>query len=85
MRTQFTRPPELQLIVDRAHSAGLRSPRTRRHSAVEQAIAVGVDGIEHCSCVTDRGVGQVSDDTLAALARSQIAVCPHHWRWTRVG
>jgi imidazolonepropionase-like amidohydrolase len=41
-----------------------------------QAIAVGVDGIEHCSCVTDRGVGQVSDDTLAALARSQIAVCP---------
>jgi imidazolonepropionase-like amidohydrolase len=43
---------------------------------VEQAIAVGVDGIEHCSCVTDRGVGQVSDETLAALARSQIAVCP---------
>jgi imidazolonepropionase-like amidohydrolase len=43
---------------------------------VEQAIAVGVDGIEHCSCVTDRGFGQVSAETLAALACSQIAVCP---------
>jgi imidazolonepropionase-like amidohydrolase len=43
---------------------------------VEQAIAVGVDGIEHCSCVTDRGFGQVSEETLTALARSQIAVCP---------
>jgi imidazolonepropionase-like amidohydrolase len=43
---------------------------------VEQAVAVGVDGIEHCSCVTDRGFGQVSDETVTALARSRIAVCP---------
>jgi imidazolonepropionase-like amidohydrolase len=28
------------------------------------------------SCVTDRGFGQVSDETVAALARSGIAVCP---------
>jgi imidazolonepropionase-like amidohydrolase len=34
--------------------------------AMEQAIAIGVDGIEHCSCLTDRGVGQVSDETPAA-------------------
>ena len=34
-------------------------------AAVEQAIAIGVDGIEHCSRVTDRGVGQVSDEILA--------------------
>jgi imidazolonepropionase-like amidohydrolase len=44
--------------------------------AVEQAVAVGVDGIEHCSCVTDRGFGQVSEETVVTLARSRIAVCP---------
>jgi imidazolonepropionase-like amidohydrolase len=76
MRTQFS-TTELQLIVDRAHGTGLPvTAHAHGTPAVEQAIAVGVDGIEHCSCVTDRGVGQVSDQTLAALARSQIAVCP---------
>jgi imidazolonepropionase-like amidohydrolase len=76
MRTQFT-TAELQLIVDRAHQAGLPvTAHAHGTPAVEQAIAVGVDGIEHCSCVTDRGVGQVSAQTLATLARSQIAVCP---------
>jgi imidazolonepropionase-like amidohydrolase len=76
MRTQFT-TSELRLIVDRAHEAGLPlTAHAHGTPAVEQAIAGGVDGIEHCSCVTDRGFGQVSDETLAALARSQIAVCP---------
>jgi imidazolonepropionase-like amidohydrolase len=76
MRTQFT-TVELRLIVDRAHQAGLPvTAHAHGTPAVEQAIAVAVDGIEHCSCVTDGGVGQVSDETLAALARSQIAVCP---------
>ena len=76
MRTQFT-TAELQFIVDRAHAAGLPvTAHAHGTPAVEQAIAVGVDGIEHCSCVTDRGFGQVSDETLAALARHQIAVCP---------
>jgi imidazolonepropionase-like amidohydrolase len=76
MRTQFT-TSELHLIVDRAHAAGLPvTAHAHGTPAVEQSIAVGVDGIEHCSCVTDRGFGQVSDETLADLARSQIAVCP---------
>jgi imidazolonepropionase-like amidohydrolase len=76
MRTQFT-TTEFRFIVDRAHQAGLPvTAHAHGTPAVEQAIAVGVDGIEHCSCVTDRGFGQVSDQTLAALARSQIAVCP---------
>jgi imidazolonepropionase-like amidohydrolase len=76
MRTQFT-TAELQFVVDRAHQAGLPvTAHAHGTPAVEQAIAVGVDGIEHCSCVTDRGFGQVSAETLAALARSQIAVCP---------
>ena len=46
------------------------------HLPWEQAAAAGVDGIEHCSCVTDRGFGQVSEETVATLARVRIAVCP---------
>jgi imidazolonepropionase-like amidohydrolase len=76
MRTQFT-TGELRLIVDRAHAAGVPvTAHAHGTPAVEQAVAVGVDGIEHCSCVTDRGFGQVSEETLATLARSRIAVCP---------
>jgi imidazolonepropionase-like amidohydrolase len=76
MLNQFT-TPELTLLVERAHAAGLPvTAHAHGTPAVEQAIAVGVDGIEHCSCATDRGIGQVSEATVAALARSQIAVCP---------
>jgi imidazolonepropionase-like amidohydrolase len=76
MRTQFT-TAELQLIVDQAHAAGVAvTAHAHGTPAVEQAVAAGVDGIEHCSCVTDRGFGQVSEETVAALARSRIAVCP---------
>jgi imidazolonepropionase-like amidohydrolase len=76
MLTQFT-TAELQLIVDQAHAAGVAvTAHAHGTPAVEQAVAAGVDGIEHCSCVTDRGFGQVSEETVAALARSRIAVCP---------
>jgi imidazolonepropionase-like amidohydrolase len=76
MRPQFS-AAELQLIVDRAHAAGVPvTAHAHGTPAVEQAVAVGVDGIEHCSCVTDRGFGQVSEGTVATLARSRIAVCP---------
>ena len=76
MLTQFT-TAELKLIVDRAHAAGLAvTAHAHGTPAVEQAVAAGVDGIEHCSCVTDRGFGQVSEETVSALARGRIAVCP---------
>jgi imidazolonepropionase-like amidohydrolase len=76
MLTQFT-TAELQLIVDQAHAAGVAvTAHAHGTPAVEQAVAAGVDGIEHCSCVTARGFGQVSEETVAALARSRIAVCP---------
>ncbi len=76
MATQFT-TADLQLIVDRAHAAGVPvTAHAHGTPAVEQAVAVGVDGIEHCSCVTDRGIGQISEQMLSALAHSGIAVCP---------
>jgi imidazolonepropionase-like amidohydrolase len=74
--TQFTND-ELRLIVDRVHEYGLPvTAHAHGTPAVEQALLLGVDGIEHCSCVTDRGFGHASDETVAALARSGIAVCP---------
>lgn len=73
---QFT-TAELRLVVERAHVAGLPvTAHAHATVAVEQALAAGVDGIEHCSCTTAEGMGQVSDETLAALARSGTAVCP---------
>ncbi len=76
MRTQFT-TEELRRIVGGAHRAGLRvTAHAHGTPAVEQAIAVGADGIEHCSCATDRGLGQAGDETVSALARSGIVVCP---------
>ena len=76
MLTQFT-ADELQLIVDHAHAAGVPvTAHAHGTPAVEQALSAGVDGIEHCSCVTAGGFGQVSEVMLTALARSRIAVCP---------
>ena len=76
MRTQFD-TVDLAQIVALTHAAGL--PVTAHaHSTpgLEQAIEVGVDGIEHCTCMTERGLGQVTEQTLDALARSQASVCP---------
>jgi imidazolonepropionase-like amidohydrolase len=73
---QFT-TEDLGLLVRRAHDGGLPvTAHAHATRAVEQAIAVGVDGIEHCSCVTAEGFGQVSHETVAALASSGIVVCP---------
>ncbi len=60
MLTQFT-TAELQLIVEKAHGAGVAvTAHAHGTPAVEQALSAGVDGIEHCSCVTAHGFGQVS-------------------------
>jgi len=76
MLNQFTLE-ELRLIVDCAHRAGVPvTAHAHGTPAVEQAVAAGVDGIEHCSCITPGGFGQVSDMTVSALADSRIAVCP---------
>jgi imidazolonepropionase-like amidohydrolase len=63
-------------VVEEAHAHGL--PVTAHaHSvpAIEQAVAAGVDGIEHCSWLTPDGIQQ-PERLLAELAASRIAVCP---------
>jgi imidazolonepropionase-like amidohydrolase len=67
---------ELRLVVETAHAAGL-PVTTHAHGleAVEQALAAGTDGIEHCSCLTPTGIA-ATPDVLQALARREVAVCP---------
>jgi imidazolonepropionase-like amidohydrolase len=64
----------MRLIVEQAHNACL--PVTAHaHSlvAVEQSIDVGVDCIEHCTCLTDKGV-KVSDALVTSIADRDIAI-----------
>ncbi len=65
---------DLQFLCDAAHAAGLRiTAHAHALAAVEQVLAAEVDGIEHCSCLTERGP-VLSDDLLEQLAGSQVVV-----------
>jgi len=73
LRPQFSFA-ELQAAVDPAHVAGLPvSIHAHALTAVEQALEVFAEGIEHCSCLTERGP-QLSEDLLGRLAASGAAV-----------
>jgi imidazolonepropionase-like amidohydrolase len=71
---QFTEH-ELRVVVEEAHAHGLPvTAHAHSLTSVQRAVAAGVDGIEHLSCLTDRGM-QVPDDLVDALADADIAVC----------
>ncbi|MCG5468996.1 amidohydrolase family protein [Micromonospora sp. LAH09] len=73
-RPQFT-DQELTAALTRAHDLGLPvTVHAHALNAVEQALRVGVDGIEHCTCVTATGA-HVPDEVADRLATSGIAVC----------
>ncbi|NUR95811.1 MAG: amidohydrolase family protein [Kribbellaceae bacterium] len=72
MSPQFT-SEELTAAVDEAHALGLPiTAHAHALSAVRQAIEAGVDGIEHCTCLTPDGV-VVDDELVERLAG--IDVC----------
>ena len=72
---QFTLD-ELRTVVDEAHAAGLPvTAHAHALSAVEQALAAGVDGIEHCSFATVSGV-RTPAAVVEDLARQRVVVCP---------
>lgn len=76
MRTQFT-DEGLRLLVDEAHDAGLPvTAHAHGTPSVRQALAARVDGIEHCTCMTETGFGDPGEDLLAALGSSGVVVCP---------
>lgn len=67
---------ELREVVEVAHAAGLPvTAHAHGRPAVLMAMAAGVDGIEHCSFLTDKGPAQTDDD-LDRLAQAGTAVCP---------
>jgi len=73
MRTQFS-GGQLRLIVESAHAAGLPvTAHAHGLPAVEEAVDAGVDGVEHCSCLTDTGM-VVPDRLIAAMAAHGVAV-----------
>ncbi|WP_330467850.1 amidohydrolase family protein [Micromonospora zamorensis] len=73
-RPQFT-DQELTAALTRAHDLGLPvTVHAHALNAVEQAMRVGVDGIEHCTCVTAAGA-HVPDEVADRLAASGVAVC----------
>jgi imidazolonepropionase-like amidohydrolase len=72
MNPQFTRD-ELAAAVAEAHAVGLPiTAHAHALSAVRQSADLGVDGIEHCTCLTPDGV--VIDDELVA-GLDGVAVC----------
>jgi imidazolonepropionase-like amidohydrolase len=72
---QFT-VEELRAVVEEAHRRGLPvTAHAHGLPAVEQALAAGVDGIEHCSCLTPSGIRR-PDRLLEALAAHRLVVCP---------
>ena len=72
---QFTLE-ELRALVDEAHRLGLPvTAHAHGLAAVERSVAAGVDGIEHCSCLTPTGV-RLPPELAAALAAGGVDVCP---------
>jgi imidazolonepropionase-like amidohydrolase len=67
---------QLRTLVEEAHACGLPvTAHAHALAAVVQAAQAGADGIEHCSCLTERGIEQPAD-LLARLAANRIFVCP---------
>ena len=67
---------QLRTLVEEAHACGLPvTAHAHGLAAVVQASQAGVDGIEHCSCLTERGFEQPAD-LLARLAVNRTVVCP---------
>jgi len=67
---------DVRLVVDEAHAAGLPvTAHAHALEAVRQVVAAGVDGIEHCTCLTESGV-DIPDDLIEELAVRRVVVCP---------
>jgi imidazolonepropionase-like amidohydrolase len=74
LRCQFS-SGELRAAVDEAHRVSLPvTVHAHPRAAVLQAIECGVDGIEHCSFLTERGIAP-QDEDLLRLAAAGIAAC----------
>jgi imidazolonepropionase-like amidohydrolase len=72
---QFT-VEEIRTVVTEAHARGLPvTAHAHPLSAIRHALAAGVDGIEHCTFLTEHGV-DVDGSVVASLVASAVVVCP---------
>ncbi|MER6516694.1 amidohydrolase family protein [Streptomyces sp. NPDC001553] len=74
---------ELAVVVEEAHQAGLKvAAHAHGTDAITDAVAAGVDTIEHCTWMTEDGF-DLREDVLAQIVEKGIYVCPAvspHWR-----
>lgn len=67
---------DLRFLVETAHASGLAvTAHAHALAAVEIAVEAGVDGLEHCSCLSPTGPLK-PPALLEAIAGAGIAVCP---------
>ncbi len=72
---QFS-PAELRALVEEAHRGGLPVvAHAHALAAVERSAAAGVDGIEHCSCLTGNG-SRRPPELIDRLLTAGTYVCP---------
>lgn len=75
MTCQFTLG-EVRLVVEEAHRVGLPvTAHAHGVPAVELSLAAGVDGIEHCTCITRTGL-HTPPELAARIAAAATPVCP---------
>ena len=74
-RAQFS-VAEIRAVVAEAHAADLQvTAHAHAAEGVRNALAAGVDALEHATFITDAGV-EVDDRLVATMAESAIPVCP---------
>lgn len=67
---------EIRTVVESAHAAGIPvTSHAHGLPAVERSVEAGVDGIEHCGCLTESGPS-ASDALLMSFVAGNIAICP---------
>ncbi|MEV6304711.1 amidohydrolase family protein [Actinoplanes sp. NPDC051861] len=76
MRARQFGDDELRAVVEEAHELGLPvTAHAHATAGVEQSVAAGVDGIEHCTCMGPDGM-RTPPGLAAAIAAAGIVVCP---------
>jgi imidazolonepropionase-like amidohydrolase len=67
---------DVRLVVGEAHRCGLAvTAHAHSVSSVEVCVTAGVDAIEHCTCLSARGI-HTPPGLMEALAARGIQVCP---------
>ncbi|HLH26537.1 MAG TPA: amidohydrolase family protein [Chloroflexota bacterium] len=84
-RPQFDRD-EVRAAVDEAHAAGRRlAAHAHATASIGDAVAAGVDSVEHCSWVSPDDDIAYDSTVAAAMAAQGVYACPTlHWRFPMI-